>query len=128
MHRILMRTIVLDFPSDVHDQALDFWRVALAADLRRGHTHPEYHVLDHAAALGPVLVQKLGEGASRIHLDIESDDTEAEVARLLAAGAVEVRRLDDWVVLRDPGGLLFCVVPGNADDERFAQSAHTVGT
>jgi hypothetical protein len=127
VHRILMRTIVLDFPGDVHDTARDFWQVALSAGIRREEKYPEYHVLEHPAALGPVLVQNLDEGTSRIHLDVESDDTEAEVTRLVAAGAEVVERIDDWTVLRDPGGLLFCVVPAESD-AGFAQFAHTVGT
>ena len=78
-HRILWRTVVLDFPADVHDRARDFWQAALDGGIRRGTHHPAYHVLEHPAALGTVLVQQIEEGASRIHLDIESDDTEAEV-------------------------------------------------
>jgi hypothetical protein len=120
-----MRTVVLDFPSDVHDAARAFWSRALDAGVRQGRRHPEYHRLEHPAALGMVLVQKLTEGASRIHLDIEADDTEAEVGRLVAAGAVVVERIDDWVVLRDPGGLLFCVVPADLD-AGFAENSHPV--
>ena len=125
MHRILMRTVVLDFPSDVHDVARDFWGVALAAHVRRGREYPEYHVLEHPAACGPVMVQLLADGTSRIHLDIETDDPDAEVARLLAAGATIVERHEDWSVLRDPAGLLFCVVPASSED--FAGLAHPVG-
>jgi hypothetical protein len=126
VHRILLRTVVFDFPDDVHDAGLHFWQVALAAGPRPGVTHPEYHVLEHPAAFGPVLVQHLGEGTSRIHLDIEADDTLAEVDRLVAAGAVVVERIDDWTVLCDPAGLLFCVVPADVDDV-FVQFAHLVG-
>jgi glyoxalase superfamily protein len=122
-----MRTIVLDFPPDLHDEARDFWQVALAADIRRGKRHPEYHALEHPAAAGPVLVQNLKDGASRVHLDVEADDTDAEVARLVAAGAEVVERIDDWTVLRDPGGLLFCVVPA-ALDEGFEMFARAVGS
>jgi hypothetical protein len=126
VHRILLRTVVFDYPGDVHDAALLFWQEALAADARPGTRHPEYHVLEHPAAVGPVLVQHLGEGGSRIHLDIEADDTEAEVDRLVTAGAAVVERIDDWTVLRDPAGLLFCVVPADVDDV-FDRFAHTVG-
>ncbi len=126
MHRILMRTVVLDFPTDVHDAGRDFWQVVLSAGLRRGTRHPEYHALEHPAALGRVLVQNLNEGASRIHLDVESDDPDAEVGRLVAAGAQIVERIDDWTVLRDPGGLLFCVIPAHPD-AGFAEFARTVG-
>jgi hypothetical protein len=33
------------------------------------------------------------------------------VARLIGLGATEVSRLHDWVVLRDPAEVVFCVVP-----------------
>jgi hypothetical protein len=121
MHRILLRTIVIDVPSAVHDRARDFWSSALAASPRRGINYPEYHVLEHPAAAGPVMVQDIGASPARFHLDIETDDVPAELARLVAAGATEVERHDDWVVLRDPAGLLFCLVP--ADSEDFADKA-----
>jgi catechol 2,3-dioxygenase-like lactoylglutathione lyase family enzyme len=126
VHRILLRTVVFDYPSEIHDAGLRFWQAALDAHARRGRTHPEYHVLEHPAALGSLLVQNLSVGAGRLHLDIEADDTDAEVDRLVSAGAVVVERIDDWIVLRDPAGLLFCVVPADVDDD-FERLAHTVG-
>jgi predicted enzyme related to lactoylglutathione lyase len=128
MHRILMRTVVLDFAPDAHDDASEFWRVALAGGMHRNQKYPEYHVLEHGAAVGPVLVQCLGQGPSRVHLDIETDDIEAEVERLRHAGATVVQRYgegpDEWTVLQDPAGLLFCVVP--ADSKGFDELARTV--
>jgi hypothetical protein len=125
MHRILLRTIVLDFAPEVHDEALAFWEQALCGTARPGSVHPEYHVVEHPAALGPVIVQRLGAGPSRVHLDIESDEPAAEVARLLDAGATLVERHEDWTVLADPAGVLFCVVPAEGDD--FAGRATVVG-
>ncbi|MDT4939468.1 MAG: hypothetical protein QOG80_3139 [Pseudonocardiales bacterium] len=124
MHRILLRTVVIDAPSDTHDRTRDFWTAALAAQPRRGTKYPEYHVLEQAATTGTVMVQDVGAAVARVHLDIETDDIEAEVSRLLAVGAAEVERHDGWVVLRDPAGLLFCVVPGEGAD--FAALATTV--
>jgi hypothetical protein len=121
-----MRTVVLDFGPDVHDQAKEFWTVALAAEIRRGISHSEYHVLEHPAALGPVMVQLVGENGSRVHLDIETDDLHAEVRRLVAAGAAVVQKLEKWTVMRDPAGLLFCVVPAGSED--FATLSHVVDT
>ena len=119
-----MRTIVFDFPSDVHEAARDFWQVALLADIRQGTNYPEYHVLEHPAALGSVMVQHLEQGTSHIHVDIETDDLEAEVSRLVDAGAQIVRQYEPWTVLRDPGGLLFCVVPAfSGDFEELARTA-----
>jgi len=120
-----MRTVVLDFAPEVHDRARDFWRIALQAEARQGTNHPEYQLLEHPAALAEVVVQRLGEGPSRIHLDIETDDPPAEIARLVAAGATLARRHEEWTVLRDPAGLLFCVVP--ADSADFGELAHPVG-
>jgi hypothetical protein len=64
----------------------------------------------HAASLAMVGMQDVGCDAARLHLDIESDDIEAEVSRLKRWGATEQGRHGSWVVLRDPAGLLFCVV------------------
>ena len=125
-----MRTVVLDFAPGEHDAAAEFWRVALDAGIHPNQKYPEYHVLERAAVAGPVLVQRLGQGPSRVHLDIETDDTAAEVERLTGAGATVVQRYgdgaDEWTVLRDPAGLLFCVVPAGSDD--FETLSHAVGS
>ena len=55
------------------------------------------------------LVQRVDD-RPRLHLDIETDDVEAEVRRLEALGASRVRQVETWWVLRDPAGLVFCVV------------------
>ena len=47
---------------------------------------------------------------SRVHLDVESDDIEAEVRRLEALGARRVRQVQTWWVLEAPTGQRFCVV------------------
>ncbi|WP_423463429.1 VOC family protein [Promicromonospora sp. MS192] len=48
---------------------------------------------------------------NRVHLDVRHPDRDAEVARLVAAGATEVGRHEDWVVMTDPEGNEFCVFP-----------------
>ena len=67
---------------------------------------------------GPTLgFQKVPDptpGKNRVHLDFHAADKEAEVARLVAAGATETCRNSfgpdfDWVVLADPEGNAFCV-------------------
>ncbi|MET0318504.1 MAG: VOC family protein [Rhodococcus fascians] len=54
-------------------------------------------------------------GKNKLHLDFSTDDVEAEVARLVAAGATETARNSfgdfGWVVLADPAGNAFCVAP-----------------
>jgi hypothetical protein len=45
-----------------------------------------------------------------VHLDIESDDIEAEVRRLEALGARRIEAIKTWVVMEAPSGQRFCVV------------------
>jgi len=52
-------------------------------------------------------------GKNRLHLDLYTADQEAEVGRLMGLGAAVVRLPDpgeDFVVMSDPEGNLFCVV------------------
>lgn len=57
---------------------------------------------------------------NRIHLDLQADDMEAEVARLVELGALVVaerKRADHaWTVLRDPEGNEFCVERAMSSD------------
>ena len=52
-------------------------------------------------------------GKNRLHLDLTTDDLDAETERLLAAGATLVARRGDehfrWITLADPQGNEFCV-------------------
>jgi len=116
MHRILLRSFVIDVPTDVNERERDFWTSALAARQRPAKVYPEYHVLETGATPNAVAVQDIGSSPARVHFDMESDDVEAEVSRLLGLGAELVERHVEWVVLRDPAGLLFCVTEGEGDD------------
>jgi hypothetical protein len=53
---------------------------------------------------------------SRVHLDIETDDIDAEVARLEELGARRVQRTKSWWVMAAPTGQRFCVVARSAAD------------
>ena len=56
------------------------------------------------------------EHPSRVHLDIESDDIPAEVARLEALGARKVAEIRTWVVMEAPTGHRFCVIRAQTPD------------
>lgn len=56
-----------------------------------------------------------------MHLDIETDDIEAEVARLEKLGARRVAKIKRWWVLEVPTGQRFCVV--RATSPQFEQKA-----
>ncbi|YAL84281.1 VOC family protein [Dermacoccaceae bacterium W4C1] len=116
MHRSRIGVLLIDHPGSSAGSAASFWAGALGSEPARGGDDDPYTRVRAADAGLPVQleVQRTGEGtASRIHLDIETDDVTAEVARLLALGAVvEADRVEDgYTIMRDPGGLLFCVVP-----------------
>ncbi len=115
-HRSMVTAIVIDVPNEQHADEVAFWSGATGKDLVR-LSHPEYHGARLTSTL-VMLVQELGEGAPRVHVDIHTDDVDAEVARLQALGATLVERLADWAVMRDPSALPFCVVqapPGELD-------------
>jgi hypothetical protein len=116
MHRSAIGVICVDLPAPHFDGAAEFWRGALGAESRRGTAHPEYEVLSTRVGHARVLLQRVGDPTSRVHLDVHTDDVAAEVARLRALGAIEVERHDDWVVLADPAGTLLCVVPVEPGD------------
>ena len=61
------------------------------------------------------------EHSSRVHLDIETDDVEAEVKRLEALGATRVAFVKArWWVMEAPTGHRFCVVPMKDEPGRTA--------
>ena len=124
-HRIMLRSAVIDVPAGDPNSQRIFWAQALGASTRQGEHYPEYWILDGAAAALRVVVQELGQGQARVHLDIETDDVRAEVVRLVGLGATRVEEHDYWVILRDPGGMPLCVVPAASDN--FEAQAHRVG-
>jgi predicted enzyme related to lactoylglutathione lyase len=111
-HYSKLSVIVIDAPEEDHDQELAFWQAAIGTELTRVERHPEYHGarLPHLDHMG-MLVQRLGEGPARVHLDFHTNDVEAEVTRLEELGARREQQVHEWYVLRDPAGLLFCVIP-----------------
>ena len=58
----------------------------------------------------PILALQQVAHPSRIHLDIESDDLDAEVKRLEALGAKRVAFVKRWWVMEAPTGDRFCIV------------------
>lgn len=125
MHRILLREVLIDVPSPVLPATRAFWVGALLAEPRVVEDYPQFTSLQNPASLPHVGLQDLGEASTaRYHLDLETDDVDAEVARLLRLGATEVARHDGLVVLADPAGLLLCVLP--PESEEFATRAREV--
>jgi hypothetical protein len=111
VHYSKLLKIVIDVPPAEHDRELAFWSAATGQPLAQFDRHPQYH---GAALHGQdlwLLIQRLDEGQGRVHIDIHTDDPIAEMARLEKLGAELVEQAHSWWVMRDPAGLLFCIIP-----------------
>ena len=121
MHYSRVDKIVIDVAPEDHDRELAFWQGALGKTMQHYERFPEYHGTPLEKQDIGVLVQRLGEGASRVHLDIHTTDVEAEVARLEKLGAKRLRELNGWCLMQDPAGMPFCVIPDKGLNEENAQ-------
>jgi hypothetical protein len=118
-HRSRLYKVVVDVPETEFVQEAEFWEGALGTTLVSLEKHPEYRGTPLHGQEFALLVQRLGTGSARVHLDIHTDDLEAEVARLERLGATRLGQVDFWWVMQDPAGLPFCVLPdksGKLDD------------
>ncbi len=111
-HRSRLAGFSIDCETDDLDAAAAFWAALLGSGSRPGEG--QYRILDPQAGLN-VEVQEV-DHPSRVHLDIESDDIPAEVARLEKLGATKVAEIKTWVVMQAPTGHRFCVVPAGTAD------------
>src|SRR5262249_19323912 len=114
MHRSRIGVFLVDHPEETYDAAAAFWAGARGSERRGDASDPDdpYEALDALPGGVKLELQRTGRGTPpRVHLDIETDDVPAELARVTALGARVVEQYDDWAVLADPGGMLFCVVP-----------------
>lgn len=118
-HYSRLTKIVIDIPAADHDRELAFWSAAVGKPLARFERHPEYHGASLYGEALALLTQRLDDGPARVHLDIHTDDLDAELARLEALGAERVQQVHEWWIMRDPAGLPFCLLPsppGSLDD------------
>jgi predicted enzyme related to lactoylglutathione lyase len=109
MHRSRLSTFVIDCRTQDVAAAARFWGAALGRKAKDTVDEPGYLELESRESEPILLVQRVDHD-SRIHLDIESDDLEAEVKRLEALGAKRIAFVKRWWVLEAPTGQRFCVV------------------
>ncbi|WP_241998056.1 MULTISPECIES: VOC family protein [Kribbella] len=119
-----MSTFLIDTPQDEAAETAAFWSAALGVGAESPPGEPQYITLKDALP-GYVLAVQAVDDAPRYHLDIETDDVAAEVARLEGLGAVEVSSWQGCHTLRAPGGHLLCVIPVHSDPDLFAERAQT---
>ncbi len=123
MHKSRLAGFIIDCQTDDLDAAATFWggAIGMPCGAASGETAQYIELLDREANLH-VEVQAV-EHASRVHLDIETDDIEAEVRRLEALGAQRIKALHGWWVMQAPTGQRFCVVRAQSAD--FSERANT---
>ena len=124
MHKSRLAGLIIDCDTDDLPAAAEFWAAALGAPAKTQTDVAEskYVALATLPDEPYVEVQQVSH-ESRVHIDIESDDVPAEVARLEALGARRLEEIRGWVVMEAPTGQRFCVVPvGSADFESRANS------
>lgn len=113
MHKSRISGFIIDCNTSDLDQAAQFWGEALGYKLAAEHegqgADPDYRKLDADRDNLHVEVQRVAH-ESRVHLDIETDDLEAEVARLEELGAIRIGFVKSWWVMEAPTGQHFCVV------------------
>lgn len=112
MHRSRLGALVIDCQTDNFDRDIAFWAAALGGEgVRDTHPGDEHYarVVQNDPDEGQIILQKV-DHPSRVHLDIETDDIESEVARLEKLGAKRVAQVRKWWVMEAPSGHRFCVV------------------
>ncbi len=105
-HKSRICAVFFDTEND-YEASASFWSAALGREKHREEDN-KYTTLKGELE---VLIQHAGPGHQGMHIDIETDDVEAEVARLEGLGAKKKYRIKDWWVMQAPGGHAFCVVP-----------------
>jgi len=111
MHKSRLSGFIIDCQGAELNGSARFWGGALGMPVHafpppEGDTYAR--LLDTQRALH-IEVQTV-EHASRVHLDIETDNIDAEVVRLEALGARRVQQVKSWWVMEAPTGHRFCVV------------------
>lgn len=122
MHKSKLAGFIIDCQTDDLESAAHFWANALGMPVRE--LPPDEAALYKGltdAHHGLSIEVQIVKHPSRVHLDIETDDIQAEVHRLEKLGAKQIQAVHSWVVMEAPTGQRFCVV--RADSKSFAERA-----
>ncbi len=112
-HRSRLGVFVIDCRTDDLTEAARFWSAALGRDFE---IEPDGK---YAAVKGdsfPRVLLQAVDHEPRVHMDIETDDREAEVERIEALGGRKIASIKGWHVMEAPTGHRFCIVRPQGDD------------
>ncbi len=122
MHKSRLAVVVIDCQTEDLGTDTAFWSSALGYEAIPPGPDGDPLYVDFKAPPDEVrvLLQRV-DHAPRVHLDIETDDIEAEAKRLEALGAKRIAFIKRWQVMEAPSGHRFCLVgPQRADFDRNA--------
>ena len=124
MHKSKLAGFIIDCHTTDLTGAAQFWGGALGMKVEAlpGSEGQSYARLADLTQALHIEVQTV-DHPSRVHLDIETDDIDAEVRRLEALGATRVQQVQTWWVMQAPTGQRFCVV--RQSSPAFAATATT---
>ncbi|MEO0671260.1 MAG: VOC family protein [Pseudomonadota bacterium] len=119
-HRSRLGCLVIDCKTSELSDATDFWSKTFGYRALPDPAYPEYVMLETPDGEPKMLLQAVDHD-SRIHIDIEADDEEAEAGRLEGLGAKRIAAIKGWIVMEAPTGHRFCIVgPQRPDFETNA--------
>ena len=116
-HRSRLAGFIIDCQTDDLGAAARFWSQALGAGVGDRQVEGGAEYIEFTGTPGNLHIEvQAVDHPSRVHLDIESDDIDAEAARLEGLGARRIGFVKRWWVMEAPTGQRFCVVKRHAPD------------
>lgn len=118
-HRSRLAGFIIDCQTPDLDGAARFWSQALGVSIANPGSGGAGRYAEFGDTPGGLHIEvQTVEHESRVHLDIESDDIDAEAARLEALGAKKIAFVKRWWLMEAPTGQRFCIVPMRDDAAR----------
>ena len=109
MHKSRLGALIVDCQTDDLAREAEFWGAALGG--KPGELLPGGRYIDvKGDAADPHVILQRVDHPSRIHIDIETDDIDAEVRRLEGLGATVVEEMERWTVMEAPSKHRFCII------------------
>ena len=109
MHKSRLGGIIIDCQTDNLDAAAAFWGTALGWPEKPRSGSDKYVEFETPTNELDVDVQRV-KHESRVHIDIETDNIEAEATRLEILGAKRVGAVRTWLEMEAPTGQYFCLI------------------
>jgi len=114
--------VCVDAPADLFDDEVRFWSEFCGREVSTHDDFPEFAGLGlrHDGLPWNLLVQHLGSGDGRhdahAHLDISAGKhVDVVMERHIELGATLDERYADWVIMRDPASLAYCITGRDPD-------------